>query len=48
MMDKVFAILGNAVVGETLFTDVLIDDPDEGITSINSYKWYSNNQPCWK
>ncbi|MBL6846603.1 MAG: hypothetical protein ISQ85_06870, partial [Planktomarina sp.] len=39
----IFTIIGNAIVDETLFTDVLIDDPDKGISSINSYKWYSNN-----
>ena len=39
----IFAIIGNAIVGETLFTDILLDDPDNGISNINSYKWYSNN-----
>ena len=39
-----FMIFGNIQVGELLFTDVIVDDPDDGIASINSYKWYSNNQ----
>ena len=39
----VFIIVGEPIVGETLFSELIIDDPDDGIFNINNYLWKSDN-----